>query len=85
MKELYKKIEAIPERNFYGCGSVDAELEAYGEETYIICLPIEVMRDEYGPYNCENTREEDYWIEDKAWIREYFLDHISDIEIYGDD
>ncbi len=86
MKNLREDIEKIPERNFYGCGSTDAELEAYGDETYIIPLPLTLVRDEYYGANClEHIREGDDWIEDKSWIREYFLNHLSDIEIYGDD
>ena len=74
--ELKIQIEAIPEGNFYGCGSVDAELEAYGDETYIIPLPLTLLRDEYYGFHCiEHLRECDDWIEDKDCIREYFLEY----------
>ena len=85
MKNIKEEIEKIPERNFYGCGSVDAELEAYGDKTYIIPLPLTLVRDEYYGANCiENIRENDDWIEDKVWIKEYFLSNMLLIEIYGE-
>jgi len=46
MKNLKDKIEAIPEKDFYTSGQTDVELEAYGDDNYIISMHIEEVRDE---------------------------------------
>ena len=80
---MKNKIEAIETKLFHGTHDYDtAYLEAYTDEaTYIITLGIKLMRDAYtSPQTLDYIREYDEWINDKAWIKEYFLNHINDIE-----
>ncbi|MCH8067796.1 MAG: hypothetical protein IID16_00785 [Candidatus Marinimicrobia bacterium] len=81
MKNLREEIEEIPVKDFYCGGSVNVELEVYGDEIYKISLSIEEVRDEYDKYAFPCIREYDNWGEDKKWIKAYFLTHLDYIKI----
>ncbi len=82
---MVNKIEAIPLKLFCGAtGSwLNSVLEAYTDDcTYIIYCNTEILRDEfYKPETSEHIREENGWQLDQQWIKNYFLDHITEIEI----
>ena len=82
---MVNKIEAILLKHFYGSSDafLVSTLEAYTDDcTYIIECDTELLRDEfYTPETLEHIREENGWQLDQQWIKNYFLDHITDIEI----
>ena len=80
---LKEKIEAIPIDHFYTSGHTRVDIEAYGQEdTYIINVWIEALRDAYyGPHCVEHIRENDEFQTDKRWLKDYFLDNLNQIEI----